>query len=124
VSETEPDVMRNESSTARRLTRLFRIERSGGFDRRPVAIARRLIERRGALVEALLMLDSQRRTSATRASAELDRAFAGLLHEVDQARDRAAKRLEQIVKDLRLSRGQGLASGIRASTAGHTLGTS
>ncbi|MGA8756411.1 MAG: hypothetical protein WB611_08765 [Stellaceae bacterium] len=124
MSETEPDVMRSESSTARRLTRLFRIERRGGFDRRPVAIVRQLIARRGALVEALLMLDLQRRMSATRSSAELDWALAGLSREVDRARDRAAKRLEQIVKDLRLSRGEGLATGIRTSTAGHTLGTS
>jgi hypothetical protein len=122
VIETEPAMMRRENCAARRLSRLFRIERKGGCDRRPVAITKRLMERRGALIEALLMMVLERRAMGAQPSAELDHALAALAREVGCARDAAQARLEQIRKDLRLSRGEGLPTGIRGSSNGHTLG--
>jgi hypothetical protein len=113
---------RLEIRSARRLARLFRIECRGGFDRWPVAIIGRLIERRGALAAALLGMDRRRRALAVRSTAELDQAMAQLSAEVGRALPQAQARLEQIGKDLRLSRGEGWSTGMRDNSAGHPLG--
>ncbi len=123
MSERGRALVRCESRIARRLSRLFRIERNGGFKRRPFAIVRKVLERRGALVEALTAIDRKRRSGAALSSEELDAALTDLSRETERALDHAHKQLEQIGKDLRLSRGEGLATGMRAGTTGHTLGT-
>ncbi len=122
MTETGPDLMLGESRAARRLGRLFRIEYNGGFVLWPDAVIRKLIERRGALVEELLLLDRKRRSIAAPASAELDRALAELAGEVAHAQNHAQRRLEQIGKDLRVSRGEGLPTGIHNRTNGKDLG--
>jgi hypothetical protein len=110
-----------ESHAALRLARLFRIERSGGFDRRPVMVASRLIERRGVLIAALVAIDCERRRAA-QTSPALDQAMAELAREAALSREHVAMRLQQIGKDLRLSRGEGLPSGIRNRIGGRSLG--
>jgi hypothetical protein len=125
VSESGAEAIWFEIRTARRLARLFRIERRGGFDRRPAAIIGRLIERRGALVAALVATDLRRRAVAVRPTAGLDQAIAALSGEVRRALPCAQRRLEQIGKDLRLSRGEGWSTGILDSGGtGQPLGRS
>ena len=124
MSESGRALIWCERDAARRLSRLFRIERRGGFKRWSFAIVRMVVDRRGALIEALVTIDSKRRRAGNLSSRELDAALTDLSRETERALDRAHKQLEQISKDLRLSRGEGLATGIRTSIAGHTLGTS
>src|ERR1700751_5056749 len=111
--------MDRQSRAARRLVRLFRIERHGGFEHWSAAISRQLIERRGQLVDALL---TDLQAMPARPPPPLDRALAELSQEVRWALDPARTRLQQIGKDLRLSRGEGLPTGIRNSPNGHPLG--
>lgn len=99
----------------RRLARLFRIERRGLLIRRPAELIGRLVERRGALVAALL-------TGELRRGAELDRALAELSRETCRALPHAQLRLQQIANDLRLTRGEGSPSGLRDHGNGHPLG--
>ncbi len=124
MSASGAEWARLEARAARRLARLFRIEYRGGFDRRPVTTIGRLLERRGALVAALLTTDLQRRALAARPTAELEQAMTQLLDEVDRALPQAQTRLEQIGKDLRLSRGEGWLTGIRDNSHGQPLGKS
>ena len=105
----------------RRLARLFRIERNGGFDRRPPALIARLIERRGILVDELRMT-LQRRSITDTSPTELDRSLNALAREVERTLDHVRARLEEISNDLRLSRGEGLPTGIRNSSHGQSLG--
>jgi hypothetical protein len=123
MSEDAAALARLEIRAARRLARLFRIECRGGFERRPVTIVTRLIERRGAVVAALLAVDLERRALAVRPPAELAVALRELAREIDLALPYARARLEQIGKDLRLSRGEGWVTGIRDTDNGHPLGT-
>jgi hypothetical protein len=117
----EPTLAHHRSRAVRRLARLFRIERNGGFDRRPPGLIARLIERRGILVDEL-MVNLQRRSIANTSSAELDRTLNALAREVDRTLDHARARLEEISKDLRVSRGEGLPTGIRNRAHGQALG--
>jgi hypothetical protein len=119
VTEKGPASVDRQSRAARRLARLFRIERNGGFERWPAVINRQIIERRGQLVDALL---TDLQAMPARLPPPLDRALAKLSQEVEWALERARTRLQQIGKDLRLSRGEGLPTGIRNSPSGHPLG--
>jgi hypothetical protein len=121
VTEKGPESVDRQSRAARRLARLFRIERNGGFERWPPAVSRQLIERRGQLIEAMLT-DLKRQAIVAQPSAEVDRALAHLSREIEGAVDHVRAQLQQIGKDLRLSRGEGLPSGIRNSPGGHPLG--
>jgi hypothetical protein len=82
-----------DANAVRRLARLFRIERHGGFARRPPAIAARLVQRRGELVEAVQRLDPGR-------SDGLDEALALLAREVDLALPLAAARVAALAAEL------------------------
>jgi hypothetical protein len=124
MSEADAELTQFEIRSARCLARLFRIECGGGFDRRPVVIIGRLIERRGRLAASLLRTDQERRTRRVRPTAELVRALAELADEVRRALSYAHTRLQQIGKDLRLSQGEGLPTGIRDNGNGRPLGTS
>ncbi len=121
---TDPgtDMTIRESRAARRLGRLFKIERAGGFDRRPVATVRRLIERRGALVTELLLLDGTRRSHASPRSAELEQVLGELAREVNQSLHDSETRVERLGTDLRLRRSDGVSTGVRDGASGHLLG--
>src|SRR5713101_415810 len=121
---TDPgtDMTIRESRAARRLGRLFKIERAGGFDRRPVATVRRLIERRGALVTELLLLDGIRRSHASPRSAELEQVLGELAREVNLSLHHSETRVERLGTDLRLRRSEGVSTGVRGSASGRLLG--
>lgn len=119
---TQTDLASAESRIARRLVRLFRIERVGGFDRWGAATAGCLIARRGELVEELLDLDQLRRSLAVPRPPDLQCALAALSQEVDLAAVRARTRAEQIAADLSCRLGDSPPSGMRDSGNGHLLG--
>jgi|SRR5208282_4079553 len=120
--ETGTDVIAREARAARRLGCLFKIERAGGFDRRPAAMARRLLDRRGALVTELLLLDGMRRSLHSPDSVELDQALRELASEVRQSLHHSERPMERLGTDLRLRYGAGLPTGIRDSADGRLLG--
>ncbi len=120
--ETGTDMIFQEARAARRLGRLFKIERAGGFDRRPAATVRRLLERRGALVTELVLLDGKRRSRRSPYSTELEQALRELASEVRQSLHHSESRMERLWTDLRLRRNAGPPTGIRDSAVGRLLG--
>jgi hypothetical protein len=113
-----------ESRTARRLNRLFRIENADAFARRPVGTHRRLIERRAVLVEQLLVLDDARRSLCEPRSPELDRALMELTRAVTQALAPARARVKRIEEDLRVRQSRTASTGLRDIGIGRMLGRS
>jgi hypothetical protein len=109
---------------ARRLRRLFKIERGGRFDRLSVATAYRLIARRAALVNELVLLGDGRHATAPLHSAELGEAIVELAREIDLSLPHAKMQVERLGRDLRLRRGETLATGIRDGANGRLLGKS
>ena len=116
------DLFIAESRAARRLARLFRIERHGGFDRWPAATVSRLIERRGMLVKDLKHLNGVRRSLPATRSSELDAALKALETEVNRAINPTRSRVEQIGGDLRSLTAARLPTGIRDTGRGQLLG--
>jgi hypothetical protein len=117
--EAVPDLEARERRLARRLSRLFRIERAGGFDRRSAATVRRLIDRRGALIDALIALERRRGSGR---SVALHQAMAELSREVRQAREQAEARIADLRVELGLRRGAGPPTGLRSGTSGRLIG--
>jgi len=107
----------------RRVTRLFRIERNGRLARRPAATARYLIERRGAVIDALIAAAARQRGSAAAGSPELDQALHELASEVGRCRPSAELRRQELAAELRLRRGDAPLSGVRRYSGGRLLGS-
>ena len=124
MAKSATDMILRERCIAGRLGRLFKIERSGGFDRRPAETVRRLIERRSTLVHELLLLDAERRSLASPRSAELRQVLRELAREVSRSLPSAQIKLNELGRDLRLRQGSGFTTGIRDSATGRLLGTS
>jgi hypothetical protein len=120
--EPGTNMIAREVHAARRVGRLFKIERTGGFDRRPAATVRRLLDRRGALVTELLLVDGMRRSLPSPHSAELDQALRELASEIRQSLHHSERLMERLGTDLRIRRGAGLPTGIRDSADGRLLG--
>ena len=119
MSEILLDPDADACRTARRLSRLFRIERAGGFDRRPAATVRRVIERREALIEELIAFQLRHSNAPSPA---LLRALAELADEVGRSRDYAETQLEKLRMELGLRHGERPASGLRGGVSGQLLG--
>ena len=115
-------LVRQEQRTARRLARLFRIERAGCFARRPAETAQRLIERRGLLVDELARLEARRQSLAPWATVELDFAMGSLAKEVERTEQRCLERLAELGAELERRRGGGTATGLREGGNGRLLG--
>jgi hypothetical protein len=111
-----------ETRTVRRLTRLFRAERRGGFERRSPRAVQQLIERRGAMIDALIEAETRRRRSATEPSPPFAAALTGLVIEVRRCREPIATRLGWIEAELRLRSGDAPGSGVRGGGGGQLLG--
>jgi hypothetical protein len=118
----ETELMRREIQLARRLARLFRIERSGHLMRRPVDTARRLIDRRELLIAELTQLEERRRLLAPRVSSELDPAMAALAQETERCEQHCLEVLAEIGAKVSRLRGAGTATGLRDSADGRLLG--
>ncbi|MGH7072892.1 MAG: hypothetical protein ACREFD_01645 [Stellaceae bacterium] len=116
------DLPDHERRLARRIERLFRLERHGAWARRSREVAARLTTRRGDLIAALVRADAMRRTLTLPPSDEMQTAMAALWDEVARARGSADARLRQLESELRIASGEGIASGARGSSAGRLLG--
>lgn len=116
-------LLKREYRAARRLARLFRIERSGALARRPAEIERRMIERRGDLIGELARLDVKRRSLASKPSRDLDIAMGALAREVDRAEQRCREVIAELGAELWRRRGMGTATGLRDRADGRLLGS-
>jgi hypothetical protein len=120
----DPAVMiRREARAARRLARLFRIERRGGFARWPAATVSRLVERRGALVDELLRLDTRRQSIARRTTADLRLAMGALAREVHRGEQHCQGQLAELGAELARRREPGATTGLRDGAGGQLLGS-
>jgi hypothetical protein len=121
LGEATP-LARKECRVARRLARLFRIERSGGLARRPREIARRMVDRRAQLIDELVRLEECRRSLGPSTLPELDIVMGALAREVDCTEQHFLERLAEIGDELRRRRGIGIRTGLRDGTSGQLLG--
>jgi hypothetical protein len=116
-------LLRREYRTARRLARLFRVERSGRFARLPAETVDRLIERRGVLIGELAAIDAKRLSLAPWATPDLDIAMGVLAREVDCAEQRCREVIAELGAELERRRGMGTATGLRDGADGRLLGS-
>jgi hypothetical protein len=116
------DIAVRESRLARRLGRLFRVERRGGFARRPPELAGHFLRRRGALIDELIATEVQRRAQAVPSSTELRQAAEALGREIRESRVSVDARIEQLETELRAARGEGMTTGMRNGAAGRVIG--
>ena len=114
------DLADRESRIARRLERLFRIERNGGFARFPVETIARLVERRAALLETLAGLEATRRAGQPMRIAVLDAALEQLADEVARSLPIAEARVDRLRGEL--GRRGSTASGLRDDRGSRLLG--
>jgi hypothetical protein len=116
------DIRTHEAHLARRLGRLFRIERSGRLQQRGADVTARLQVRRGELIAALMRTEATRRQLRLATTPALHQALAALWHETGAMHRVADRRLQQSRSELLLARGEGIPSGIRGTLAGRLLG--
>ncbi len=114
--------MRREMLIARRLVRLFRLERSGHLRRRSADTVFRLIDRRGRLIGELIQLEERRRSLAPWVLDELDLTMGALAREVDRGEQSCLEFLAEIGARLSRLRGEGTATGLRDGADGRLLG--
>jgi hypothetical protein len=122
MSDDAATLVTQEYRVASRLARLFRIERSGRFSGRSSETVRRLIERRGRLVDTLARLDATRRSLVPWKTAELDLAMGELKREVDSTEQCCLELLAELGEELRRRRGVVAATGLRDGACGQLLG--
>ncbi|HEY5208119.1 MAG TPA: hypothetical protein VIJ42_01620 [Stellaceae bacterium] len=122
MAEGGRDIVAHEALLARRLVRLFRIERSGQLSRRPRDLVARLLQRRGELIDALIRTDAARRGLKIPITVELQRAAEALWRETTQSWRSTDARLQQLRADLLMARGEGIPSGIRGHAGGRVIG--
>jgi hypothetical protein len=122
VPTPPPDILRHEGRLARRIERMFRLERRGILERRSRDLKDRLAARRGDLIAALIRTDATRHTLKLAVSPELHAELTSLWREVQDARQGVDVRLMQLETELRLSSGAGIASGVRDSGSSRLIG--
>lgn len=123
MNDPATELMHGEIRLARRLARLFRAERSGCLMRRPVATARRLIDRRDGLIEELIRLEERRRSLVPGIPNELELTMAGLTRDTEQGTQHCLEALAEIGAGLARLRGEGTATGLRDGVDGRLLGS-
>ncbi|HWB51612.1 MAG TPA: hypothetical protein VG651_21060 [Stellaceae bacterium] len=99
-----------EYRIARRLTRLFRVERNGRAEHWG-EVASRMRERRARLIDEMLRLEERRRAMEPLVPAELAHAMTALAEEVGCSEQRCLERLAEFDRELRGRRG--VPSGLR-----------
>lgn len=119
---SERDIVAHESLLARRVGRLFRVERAGRLAERAPDLAQRLLDRRHELIDALIRTDTARRNLKIPISPELQHAAEGLWREAGEMRRVADMRLDRLRADLLLARGDGIPTGIRGLSNSRVIG--
>jgi len=120
--DSETALTRRQIQIVRRLSRLFRVDRCGRLRRRGIDTVRRLIDRRGALIEELMQVDARRRAFASGTPGELDLAMMSFATEIEQGGRHCLAALAELGAELGRLRGEGAASGLRGESAGQLLG--
>jgi hypothetical protein len=115
--------MTRQSLIARRLRRLFRLERAGAFARRPAEIVWRLIARRAQLMAELSGVERRRHEARVPPSPELHEAVGELAAEVALSRTYCETLAAGLGTELRARRGQTAPSGLRGAGGGRLLGS-
>jgi hypothetical protein len=116
------DPIARQSRIARRLGRLFRLERAGAFSRRSAETAWRLIARRGELMAELIRIERRRHEARAPASADFGTAVNELAAEVALSRTYGETLVAGLGAELRARRGETAPSGLRHSGGGRLLG--
>lgn len=116
------DPTARQGRIARRLGRLFRLERAGAFSRRSAETAWRLIARRGELMAELTRIERHRRDARVPPSPELGDAVKELAAEVALSRTYGETLAAGLDAELRARRGVTAPSGLRDSGGGRLLG--
>ena len=111
-----------ETRLARRIGRLFRIERMGGFDRCPQLAIDELIRRRGVAIAELQRLDDARREAEITAPSSLRSAFWMLADEVNASQAAAESRKALLAAELQQRRARGT-TGLRDGRGSRLLGS-
>jgi hypothetical protein len=122
MSDEAAELMRRELGAARRLARLFCVERSGRLWRLRAEIWQRLAERRAAVLDEIIQLENRRRGLVPEIPEELDRTMCALAIEVRRSEQRCRERLAELGAALRQLNGAGGATGLRDSGGGRLLG--
>jgi len=123
MADGERDIVAHESHLARRVAFLFGLERAPAMTRRPAALARRLRQRRGELIDALMRADAARRSLRLPETPELMRAVEALSRASAAAQREMDSRLDLLRADLLRARGDGVPSGVRGAASGRILAT-
>jgi hypothetical protein len=121
MPDNERDILAHEGHLARRVGRLFRMERVGRLIGRSEELTRRLRDRRGELIDALIRTDAARRHLGIPISPELQRAIEALWRESGDTKRDADARLDRLRADLLMARGDGIPSGIRGGAGGRII---
>ncbi|MBV8779135.1 MAG: hypothetical protein JO032_02065 [Alphaproteobacteria bacterium] len=121
MGDDHPSLIRREIHAARRLARLFGLERGGRVRRWPPAAAQRLAERRGRLIDELIELEARRRSFEPWTPTELDLAMGRLRREIERSEQTCRALLAELGAEL-AGRGEAPPSGVRGDAAGRLLG--
>lgn len=116
------DIALRESRLARRLGRLFRVERGGGFARHSPRLTDEVLRRRGVLIDELVATETDRRAQGLPSSPELRAAVEDLSRELVLSRRCVDARVEELTAELRAARGEGGLSGIRNGPHSRVIG--
>jgi hypothetical protein len=119
MADDRAALMQREFRLAQRLSRLFRIERTGRVDRWPGPVAEQLRARRAGLIDEMLGLEASRRAIEPEVPAELADAMSVLAQEVGCAEEYCLQRLAEVGGEL--SRRRGAPTGLRGG-GGQVLG--
>lgn len=115
-------LVEREHRIMQRLSRLFRLERHGRFDRWPIGFVFALIARRGRCIEELITLDAERRRCGAAADVRLNHAARTLAREIDNGLRPAEARADRLHSDVKVLRGEGRNSGMKGFSTGKILG--
>jgi hypothetical protein len=119
MADDPATLIRREYRLAHRLSRLFRIERSGRADRWPGSVADEMRARRARLIDEMLSLDAARRSLEPSIPPELAGTMAELAREVGCAEEYCLQRLAEVGAEL--GRRRGVSTGLRDG-GGQVLG--
>jgi hypothetical protein len=119
MADDPTTLMRREYRLAHRLSRLFRIERTGRVDRWPGSVADQLHARRSRLIDEMLSLEAARRALEPGIPPDLAGAMSELAREAGCAEEYCLQRLAEVGAEL--GRRRGASTGLRDG-GGQVLG--
>lgn len=114
--------MAKQCRAARRLARLFRIERSDRFERWPFEARQKLVQRRNEMIDDMLRAEKMWRAQTGLAPSGLGDALQNLMREIGRLQPIAEARVAALAEQLHPRGGINAASGFRQTGGGQLLG--